>query len=327
MIVAVVAIVAIVVLVTSVGSGGGGVGLSTDDLFGERSNVAGQKSLVKIFKPGSGVQNGELLSLTDPSDDWVWPGWDGNGVCWTAEYGSHLYCMNNCCDPSNGACNAPCCEWIPSWDSTHNCFYEESDTIKCEGVTVNSSGVVDGINYTAVNNSMLDAMNFINANFTEVCTSNVTNMKELFDNANSFNQDIGGWDTSKVTNMHWMFEDAEAFNQPIGGWDTSKVTDMGAMFRFTRDFDQPIGDWNTSKVTDMRLMFGQSYAFNQPIGDWDTSSVIDMYGMFYSTDVFIQDISDWNVNSVTTCGSFHAWSSGLPCSYIPLFLVSDCTDC
>ena len=36
---------------------------------------------------------------------------------------------------------------------------------------------------------------------TDVCTSLVTDMSELFISARNFNQDIGGWDVSNVTNM------------------------------------------------------------------------------------------------------------------------------
>jgi bacterial surface protein 26-residue repeat len=60
--------------------------------------------------------------------------------------------------------------------------------------------------------------------------SSVTNMREMFSDALSFNQDISGWDTSSVTNMRAMFLRAESFNQDIDGWDTSSVTEMGRMF-------------------------------------------------------------------------------------------------
>ena len=37
-------------------------------------------------------------------------------------------------------------------------------------------------------------------------------MEGMFMNAKAFNRDISEWDTSKVTNMVNMFKDADAFN-------------------------------------------------------------------------------------------------------------------
>jgi len=62
--------------------------------------------------------------------------------------------------------------------------------------------------------------------------SGVTDMSHLFDDADSFNQDIGNWDVSGVTDMSYMFVDASSFNQDIGNWDVSGVTDMNVMFSY-----------------------------------------------------------------------------------------------
>ena len=92
------------------------------------------------------------------------------------------------------------------------------------------------------------------------------------------------WDTSKVTDMNYLFQDAHSFNQDIGGWDTSKVKDMQNMFQGASSFNQDIGGWDTSKVKDMQNMFQGASSFNQDIIGWDTSSAehmssLDIYGI------------------------------------------------
>ena len=41
---------------------------------------------------------------------------------------------------------------------------------------------------------------------------------------------ISSWDTSEVTDVSELFKDADSCNQPIGNWDVSNVTDRNHMF-------------------------------------------------------------------------------------------------
>merc|ERR1711939_1050679 len=46
----------------------------------------------------------------------------------------------------------------------------------------------------------------------------------MFSNAHSFNQDIGGWNVANATTFEGMFNNARVFDQDIGGWNTAKAT-------------------------------------------------------------------------------------------------------
>jgi uncharacterized repeat protein (TIGR02543 family) len=124
-------------------------------------------------------------------------------------------------------------------------------TCVCENVKPGEKGLINGVEFEAVDNQLLVIRRDQNADMTKLCTSLVTNMDGLFQNRN-FNQPIGNWDVSKVTSMTSMFRNTP-FNQPISDWDVSKVISMhliNEMFRES-NFNQPIGKWNVSSVTKM----------------------------------------------------------------------------
>jgi len=101
----------------------------------------------------------------------------------------------------------------------------------------------------------------------------VSGMRGMFENASSFNQDIGNWDVSNGNFMRFMFAGAGVFNQDIGDWDVSNVTDMYGMFINATSFNQDISSWDTSSVTDMQYMFYEATSFNQNLSAWCVTNI------------------------------------------------------
>ncbi|WP_169712799.1 BspA family leucine-rich repeat surface protein [Algoriphagus faecimaris] len=199
---------------------------------------------------------------------------------------------------------------------------ENGVTCICENVRAGEKGVINGVEFEVVDNSLLRQRIEEGVDLSKLCTSMVTDMESLFLQLVTFNQSIGNWDVSNVTNMKWIFSQTSfnqsienwdvsnvinmvgmfahsPFNQPLGIWNVSSVTDMSYMF-IDSPFNQPIGNWDVGNVTDMSWMFSESN-FNQPIGNWDVRNVENMYMMFRESP-FNRPIGDWNVSNVTDMG-------------------------
>ena len=138
-------------------------------------------------------------------------------------------------------------------------------------------------------------------------TSACTNAKEMFYNADLFNQDIGNWDMSNVITMNGMFWSANNFNNggspSMSGWTTSACTNMSQMFQSAGNFNININSWDVSNVQNFSNMFRSSTVFNQDLGSWDVSSATDMSLMFSSAPVFNQDLGNWDVSNVQNMSS------------------------
>ena len=168
-------------------------------------------------------------------------------------------------------------------------------TIDCSSLSVGTAFTIGTTTYTKRSKDQITKSNAATS-----CTSDITDMSNLFEYATDFNADISHWDTSSVTDTSYIFRAAVNFNQDISNWNTSSVNDMNAMFQYAFTFKQDIGSWDTSSVTDMGFMFFGTRFFNQNIGAWDTSNVTLMNSMFSGGGViFNQDIGDWDTSSVT----------------------------
>ncbi len=152
------------------------------------------------------------------------------------------------------------------------------------------------INCTAINNlTMLD-------------TSNVTNMRHMFDNCSNLTElNASNFDTSKVTDMSWMFFNCHSLTSlDLSSFNTSKVTDMTRMFYNCMNLTSlDVGNFDTTNVTNMSYMFyGCSNLTDLNVSNFDTSNVTNMEKMFsYCSKLASLDVSKFDTSSVSNMDS------------------------
>ena len=81
--------------------------------------------------------------------------------------------------------------------------------------------------------------------------------------------DFNDIDTSDIKDMKLLFQFDIKFNGNITGWNVSSVIDMSGMFYGATSFNQPIGNWEFPNVTNMNRMFYNASSFNQDLSKWD----------------------------------------------------------
>ena len=188
-------------------------------------------------------------------------------------------------------------------------FYvdENGVTIKAKDwVTVGTTGVLNGITYTAVDNIKISESDF-KSKYPEIIE-----LKQLV--------------TTLVTDMSILSGDYMIFGsfddfKSIETWDVSNVTSMAGLFNTCNCFNPAYVNvenmpnltyWDVSSVTDMSAMFSHIYGgamFNQDISGWDVSNVTNMYRMLMGSNQFNQDLSSWDVSKVTNCDQFSDWTA------------------
>ena len=146
-------------------------------------------------------------------------------------------------------------------------------TVICSVAAVGDTGTLGGVTYTKRSKAQIDAL--VDADdyspLATTCTSDVTDMRSMFKDATSFNQNISSWDVSSVTLMSYMFNEAASFNRDIGSWDVSSVTDMSRMFWLAKAFNQDLSGWCVSNFTSQPDTFDNqatSWVLDRPV--WGT---------------------------------------------------------
>ena len=112
-------------------------------------------------------------------------------------------------------------------------------------------------------------------------------LKKLTDDESICLSDI---DTSNITNMSELFRNSERKNfEGIETWNTSKVTDMSLMFNNAIYFNNDLNSWNTENLKKINYMFLGASNFNKYPDKWNFDNIKDAY------DVFNKDIDIKNL--------------------------------
>ena len=153
------------------------------------------------------------------------------------------------------------------------------------------------------------------ADVSNLDTSSVTRMLDLFGGCPLTTLDLSGWDTSSVESLAYAFEGCSSLTTiDLSGWTMESVTSMKSMFAGCESLTSlDVSDWDTDNVTDMACMFEGCKAITSlNTGDWDTLSVTDMTKMFYNCNSLENlDVTDWYTGNVTDMYSMFDGCSSL----------------
>ncbi len=136
------------------------------------------------------------------------------------------------------------------------------------------------IAWTSMDGAFYDCSNMTMTATDTANVSGVSDFRNTFRGADSFNGDISGWDVSSGTDFEAMFNNADVFNQDISGWNVSNGVIFRGMFLSATGFNQNLGSWDVSSGTNFRTMFFLATSFNQNLGSWNIGSMTNGISMF-----------------------------------------------
>ena len=179
---------------------------------------------------------------------------------------------------------------------------------------------LDTSNVESMDSMFLGCLNLEELDLSSWDTSNVTNMKAVFDmnNENKLkNINLAGWDTSNVTTMRNMFYGCNKLTSiDVRGLDTSNVTDMAYMFyRCSQLTSLDVTGFDTSNVTNMSSMFDNcSQLTSIDVTGFDTSNVTNMYKMFYGCSQLTSlDVTNFSMSKISNVMNISRMFEGVTC--------------
>jgi len=242
-------------------------------------NVSGVRDMKGMFSNSSFNRN---IGFWDVSNVTNMDGMFSDNTSFNQDL-SHWCIEKITVEPKNFATNCPLeKDYYPVWGTCLPYFYldENGVTIKCFNSQPGETGTLNNITYEAVDRDLLIQRRDNGFDLTELCTSLVFDMSELFAGKSEFNQDIGSWDVSNVTDMRAMFSGASGFNQYLGYWDVSHVTNMNNMFYNAGSFNSSLVSWCVRNITSEPASFARNSALdseNYPV--WGTCPELPSVGI------------------------------------------------
>ena len=175
-----------------------------------------------------------------------------------------------------------------------------------------------------------ECKNLTDVDFTNLDTSEVTNMAYMFYYCSALTSlDLSSFNTSAVTNMDRMFYKCSALTSlDVSSFDTSAVTKMNSMFYDCEALTSlDVSSFDTSAVTSMNGMFGFCSSLTSlDVSSFDTSVVTNMDSMFNSCSSLTSlDLSSFNTSAVTSMENMFSICSSLTSMDVSSFDTSAVT--
>ena len=165
---------------------------------------------------------------------------------------------------------------------------------------VDSNGMASGDEYHLFGN----LHNLTDINLTGFDTSNVTNMRGMFQECSSLKTiDLSSFNTSKVTDMSWMFYECKSLTAiSLSGLNMSNVTTMQFMFENCESLKNVnLSGLNMLKLTNIRELFYYCRSLEKVnLNGLKTPNVTDMSYMFGGCESLkTLDLRSLNTSKVT----------------------------
>lgn len=211
-------------------SAGGGNGGGTEPTAYELStNVSPTEAGSLNPSDGTFDEGEEVELLAEPDEGYLFVGWDGD--------------LDGDENPATISMDSDLSVTALFERSNPFFLHENGVTIRCDHAEPGDVGIVNEVEYLAVNINLLVSMIEDGVDTSNACTTLVNNIGGIYYLNRFFDDDVSSWDVSGISSMNLLFYNLKYFDSDIGAWDVSDVTSMKGMFRSAESFNQNLSEW------------------------------------------------------------------------------------